>query len=240
MSTREREGGQAEPPLETQKRLHLFRWVNAPGQSWACHQQVAPSLPRGGLSACICLILSWFMDYSLISLCPVVAKTVIMLKVVVRNPLPASWKSRLHAEPNFSAAHITLGCLGRATVEPLGGTWPVSKEKHVCAVLAALLLGFQRSYKEKPIGVSRPFAREPGSAGSTLQGRILVLQVLGSLFQNLHRSQRSLLYSRLHSRTVLSGLRLPARKPPGQRERSRSPFIPQMLLDTHKGPELAS
>lgn len=180
------------------------------------------------------------MDYSLISLCPVVAKTVIMLKVVVRNPLPASWKSRLHAEPNFSAAHITLGCLGRATVEPLGGTWPVSKEKHVCAVLAALLLGFQRSYKEKPIGVSRPFAREPGSAGSTLQGRILVLQVLGSLFQNLHRSQRSLLYSRLHSRTVLSGLRLPARKPPGQRERSRSPFIPQMLLDTHKGPELAS
>ncbi|XP_044783698.1 minor histocompatibility antigen H13 isoform X7 [Bubalus bubalis] len=50
----------------------------------------------------------------------------------------------------------------------------------------------------------------------------------------------SLLYSRLHSRTVFSGLRLPAQKPPGQRERSRPPFVPQMLLDTHKGPELAS
>lgn len=178
------------------------------------------------------------MDYFLISLCPVVAKTVIMLKVVVRNPLPASWKSRLHAELNFSPAHVALR-LGRATVEPLEETSPVSLNRNT-SVLAALLLGFQRSYKEKPVGASRPFAREPGSAGSTLRGRILVLQVLGSLFQNLCTVPKgSLLHSGLHNRTVVSGLRLPAQKPPGQRGGSQSSFIPQMLLDTHKGPELA-
>ena len=178
------------------------------------------------------------MDYFLISLSPVVAKTVIMLKVVVRSPLPASWKSRLHADLNFPPVHIALGCLGRATVEPLEETWPVSKEKHICAGCSTAR--FPEVIQRETIGVSRPFAREPGPAGSTLQGRILVLQVLGSLFQNLCTVPKgSLLYSRLQSRTGLSGLWLPAQKPPGQRERSRSPFIPQMLLDTHKGPELA-
>ena len=54
-------------------------------------------------------------------LCPVVAKTVIMLKVVVRNPLPASWKSRLQVELNFSPVHVALCCLGRATMDgPFG------------------------------------------------------------------------------------------------------------------------
>lgn len=37
---REREEGQAEPPLEElRKGRTLFRWVTAPGQSWACPQR---------------------------------------------------------------------------------------------------------------------------------------------------------------------------------------------------------
>ena len=34
----------------------------------------------------------------LISLGPIVAKTVIVLKVVVRNSVPVSWKSKLHVK----------------------------------------------------------------------------------------------------------------------------------------------
>lgn len=79
------------------------------------------------------LNLHWFMDYFLISLSPVVAKTVIMLKVVVRSPLPASWKSGFMQILKLSPAHIARGGLGGATVKPLEETRPVSKEKHICA-----------------------------------------------------------------------------------------------------------
>lgn len=58
-------------------------------------------------------------------------KTVIMLKVVVRSPLPASW-IRLHADLSFPPAHIASGWFGWGHWEPLEETWPVSK-KHICA-----------------------------------------------------------------------------------------------------------
>lgn len=88
------------------------------------------------------LNLHWFMDYFLISLSPVVAKTVIMLKVVVRSPLPASWKSRLHADLSFPP----LTSLGVVWVGPLGSLWkrPGRSLRRNTSVLAAPRLGFQR------------------------------------------------------------------------------------------------
>lgn len=74
--------------------------------SWACCQQVAFSHPSGGLAVCA---LNFEMVYELffISSCPIIAKAVIVLTVLMRNSVLASLKSSLHVKLNLPPSHTS-------------------------------------------------------------------------------------------------------------------------------------
>lgn len=76
--------------------------------SWTCRQQVAFSHPSGELAVCA---RNFEVVYELffISSCPVIAKAIIVLTVVMRNSVPASLKSSLHVKLHFPT-RIHLGC----------------------------------------------------------------------------------------------------------------------------------